>query len=223
MKRCYLLIFLFLWLSNLSQAQITMGFNFNYTQPLKDYDRNLEKDPKGFSFILFAPLQKLEGIKVGAEVGVSMYANEQYSMQLVNSTGSEEVYLVDEEDCFFRYNALMRYFPVRAKIVNPYLEAAVGGVSFFSTQSLSDELTDFYETKTKFHGTALNLAIGTGVIIKLADHFAVDMRVQANSGTNTFYRSVESSEEDLKRNLNYGRSQSATDHINYSLGITFGF
>ena len=227
MNKCYAIIlvplFFIFSFSNITSAQVKFAVNFNYTQALKKYKDNLTKNPMGFILNAFAPIQQIEGIYAGGELGVSMYANEKYFLALTDGDLAGETIEIDEEDCFFRYGAFLRFFPMEAKSIHPYLETSLGGVSFFSTRMADEVYADYFESETTFHGTSLNIAIATGVIIKLSNAIAIDMKVQANNGSKTFYRAVDSTDASLRRGLDYGRQSSSTDHINYSLGILFGF
>ena len=210
-------------LSNNTFAQVNFGINFNYTQPVKTYKDNLSKNPMGFMLDAFVPIQQIKGIYVGGELGVSMYANEKYFLELQEGELAGEMIEIDEEDCFFRYGLFIRYLPIEGKKINPYLETSLGAVSFFSTRMADEEYDNYFKSETTFHGTSLNIALATGVIVRLSDLVSIDMKVQANNGSKTYYRSVDSADASLSRSLDYGRQSSSTNHFNYSLGILFGF
>ncbi len=208
---------------SIANAQVAFGFGYNYTKPLQEYNENLEKDPKGVSInVLYNPA-KLKNVYVGAEVGVSMYANDSYYLALRDSEGNDLTAEIDEEDCFFSYNALLRYFPSKDKLVNPYIESRIGAISFFSTSMAEEGFQDLYDSKTAFHGTALNFGIGGGAVFDISYNLAIDVNATFNRGQHTFYRSIEESDINYRRNLDYGRHESKTNNLNFKIGILFGF
>jgi len=213
---------LFFYLAK-AEAQVAMGMHYNITQPLSDYQNNLHTNPKGFSFSMMNAVGKSEVLFMGGELGVSMYANEDYLLEVENEYNELESIDISEEDCYLRYNAFLRYIPFRHKVLSPYAEVSLGGVSFFSTQIVDEGFEDFFDNQTKFHGTAFNLSAGAGLMVKLSEYVALDMAVLANRGQKTHYRSISPSDINLKKTLDDGRHESFTHHVNYRLGFVFGF
>jgi len=206
-----------------AEAQVSMGMHYNITQPLNDYENNLHQNPKGFSFSMMNALGKSEVLFLGGEMGVSMYANESYLLEIENEYNELESIDITEEDCYLRYNAFLRYIPFNHKVVSPYAEISLGGVSFFSTQIVDEGFEDYFDNQTKFHGTAFNLSGGAGLLVRLSQYVALDVAVMANRGQKTHYRSIAPSDANLKRTLEDGRHESFTHHVNYRFGFVFGF
>ncbi len=206
-----------------AEAQVSMGMHYNITQPLSDYENNLHENPKGFSFSMMNAIGKSEVLFLGGEIGVSMYANESYFLEIENGSNGLESIDISEEDCYLRYNTFLRFVPLKDKIVSPYAEVSLGGVSFFSTQIVDEGYEELFDNQTKFHGTAFNLSGGAGLMVKLSNYLALDVAVLANRGQKTHYRSIAPSDLNLKRTLEEGRHESFTHHVNFRMGFVFGF
>ena len=222
MKKLYTALFVVLCLCAFNTdllAQWNIGLNFNYTTPLDQYDQNLAKDPKGFSMnTLYSPF-KGRHLMVGAELGISMYANDEYD---IITSGGEEIQ-IDEEDCFLSYHALLRYQLAPGQLFNPYVEGRLGGVSFFSTRMAEEGAEEYFESETSFHGTAFNMSVGGGLALNVGPNVAIDLGVSLNRGAKTDYRSIEAGDASLRRSLDYGVHKSYTHCMNYRLGILLGF
>ncbi len=219
----FTLVFLFLF-AQATTAQVSFGFGFNYTQALKEYQENLHKNPKGLSVNMLYKHHKLPNFRFGLEGGVSMYANDSYTMSWEDESGETHFSEIDEEDCFFSYNANIKYFLVGdQKRVNPYLDARLGAVSFFSTRLSEDAPEALFDDKTHFHGTALMYGVGGGIVARIWQAISLDINVVANRGSHTDYRSIAADDANIKRDLDYGRKESYTPNINYKVGILFGF
>lgn len=223
MKLFFLVLGIFCLHSLTCTGQILFGIHFNLSQPLKEYNANLYKRPMGISLDLMHQTKKLAHFYVGGEVGVSMYANEEFNVEINEGDLAGEVFEVSEEDCFVRYQLLARYIAFRDNWFHPYVEAQLGGLSFFSSSHADDKYSNYFKSNTTFHGTALNLAAGGGVLIKTNSCVSFDFSVLANRGTRTFYRSVAPGGEQARRALDDGRKESATHHLNYQAGVVFNY
>lgn len=219
----YLFILLFMCSVTFVNAQISGGINFNYTQALKSFDTNLEKNPMGISLNLFITPLKDKRFQLGAELGVAMYANDAFSMGIEEGELAGETFKIEEEDCFLSYHLNARYYLHNNKLINPYMEARIGGMSFFSSQLTDEKYQDYFEDNTTFHGTSLIGGIGGGAVIRLGSRLAMDMSIIASTGTRAKYRSIEPDAAELRRSLDYGQQESSIHNLNYKLGILFGF
>lgn len=224
LPRILFLGFFSFFLSTAGLAQLSFGVHYNISKPLQEYAANLHKNPQGISVSFLHKSPKRGNLLLGGELGVSMYANEKYSIELTEGDLAGQSMPIYEEDCYFRYNALARYVLVENRGLRPYLEAHLGGVSYFSTRLADDEFVDYFENVTKFHGTALNLGLGLGVLIKINSCLGIDLAMSANRGSKALYRSVvQADTNNLRLSLNDGSYTSATHHLNFRLGTKFGF
>ncbi len=219
MKKNYPFIFTILCFLALQiptvEGQIAFGFYGNVANPTGELSDNIKK-PVGLSFDIMTPIKKIPGLYLGGEFGVSMYANDTYLM----AKGDTEVIEVDEEDCFIAYHATAKYFPIKKKaLFNPYLEAKVGGLSYFSTIMADD---DDFDSQTSFHGSAFNAGLGAGLIIKAFKNLSFNSSVIYSIGSNADYRTIDKSDT-VKKGLHEGLKNADTNFINYKLGILFGF
>ena len=198
------------------QGQAAFGFNVNVASPKGELSNNI-KHPAGISFDVLIPIKKIRGLYVGGEFGVSMYANDSY---LLSNADETDVFEVDEEDCFLAYHATAKYFPLKKRgLFNPYLEAKVGGLSYFST-IMSDE--EDFDSQTSFHGSAFNAGLGGGLVIKAFRNLSFNSSVIYSVGSRANYRMIDKKDE-VKKGLNEGIKNAETNYINFKLGILFGF
>ena len=202
------------FLNNLS-AQSAFGFNFNVATPQGVYAENVTT-PMGFSLNYLHNNNKIKGLYYGVEFGVSMYASDEYDYDF-NGKSIE----LSEEDCYLSYAGLVRYQFRNQKLLNPYVEGRVGGISYFSTIMSNDE--DF-EDDTKFYGSSFSFGLGGGLAIHLCEYMALDLGITKAYGLDTNYRSVEkTAAADLKGDLDAGIKSSRTDFLNFKVGVLFGF
>jgi len=225
-KRYTQFLFILLLMCSVSfvNAQIYGGANFNYTQALKTFNQNLVKNPMGISFNAFTSPFKNKKLQVGIEFGVAMYANDAFSVEIDEGELAGETFKIEEEDCFLSYTLNARYYLSNDKLINPYVEGRVGGMSFFSSQLTEEKYQDYFEDNTTFHGTSFISGFGIGTVVRLGQTVALDMSVLAINGTKADYRSIEPEEDaDLRRSLDYGQKESNINNLNFKLGILFGF
>ena len=64
-----------------TNAQSVVGINFVYNEALKEYKHNINSSPLGISFIGLYAIPE-SNFSVGAELGISMFANEEYTKDL---------------------------------------------------------------------------------------------------------------------------------------------
>ncbi len=206
-----------------SKAQSFMGIQFNYMQPLADYSQNLDANPAGIGFNYMFKPAIFKKLYVGTQIGVSMYATDNYTETVQIGEDNSLDIKVDEEDCFFSYNLLTRYYLSEGKLISPYVEAHAGGLSFFSTKMTDEEFDEHFDNSTTFHGTALQLGLGGGLAVHIVDNLWIDLNVIYNSGSRTNYRNISSADAVYRSNPSLGKFESYTNNLNYSLGVQFGF
>ena len=218
-----LILLLFSVMTFQTKAQNYIGLQFNYMQPLNEYGQNLESHPVGFGLsYLFKP-KLFNKFYVGAQFGVSMYATDSYTESKTIENNQIIDIKIDEEDCFFSYSLTGRYYLVEEKFLNPYLEARIGGLSFFSTKMTDEEYDEYFDNSTTFHGTSFQLGLGGGLSVHVADYLWVDLNVIYNQGGHADYRNISSTDAAYRLNPSLGKFDSFTDNVNYSLGVQFGF
>lgn len=224
MNKLPLLILICLSLLSLrTEAQNYMGIQFNYMQPLDEYKQNLDVHPKGIGLnYLFKP-QIFKKMYIGAQIGISMYATDTYFESVDFGDGSFQDIEVEEEDCFFSYNLVGRYYLVEDKLLNPYLEARFGGLSFFSTKMTDEEYDEHYDNSTSFYGTSLQLGLGGGLSYHVVDNFWIDFNVIYNRGSRADYRNIGAADVTYRVDTDLGKFESYVHNVNYSLGVQFGF
>ncbi len=218
MKKTILLAILALvigpFFSHLS-AQSAFGFNFNMASPQGNYAENVTR-PMGVTINYLKNNQKIKGLYYGVEFGVAMYASDEYDYDYQGKTIE-----LSEEDCYLSYAGVVRYHFRDQKILNPYVEGRVGGISYFSTLMSND--IDF-EDQNKFYGSTFSYGFGGGVAVRLCEKVALDVGLTKAYGLNTNYRSVEKTDlADLKGDLDAGVKSSRTDYLNLKVGVLFGF
>lgn len=206
-----------------SKAQSFMGIHFNYMQPLDDYKQNLDVHPKGIGLDFMFKPKIFKKMYVGAQIGVSMYATDTYMESVKVKNNNFQDIEIEEEDCFFSYNLTGRYYLVEDKLLNPYLEARIGGLSFFSTKMTEEEYDEYYDNSTSFYGTSLQLGIGGGLSYHIVDNFWIDLNIIYNRGSRTDYRNIGATDVAYNVNRDLGKFESYVHNVNYSLGVQFGF
>lgn len=218
MKKTILLAILALVIGpflNILSAQSAFGFNFNVASPQGAYAENVTR-PMGVTVNFLKNNQKIKGLYYGVEVGVSMYAADKYDHDFEGKTIE-----LSEEDCYLSYAAVVRYHFRNQKILNPYVEGRVGGISYFSTLMSNEK--DF-EDQNKFYGSSFSYGFGGGVAVRLCEQISLDLGLTKAFGLDTNYRSVEkTAPADLKGDLDAGIKSSRTDFLNFKIGVLFGF
>lgn len=204
-------------------AQSYLGIEFNYMQPLHEYGKNLEVHPKGFGLSYMYKPQIFQKFYIGAQLGVSMYATDSYNESVRNKENERVNIEINEEDCFVSYGLIGRYFLIEDRLINPYIEARLGGLSFFSTKMTDDEHDEYFENSTTFYGTTIQLGLGGGFSYHVKDNLWIDLNMVYNRGGRADYRNIGASDAVHRANAELGKFESYTDNFNYSLGVLFGF
>lgn len=214
----------------LSIAQSVGGINFVYNDALKEYKHNIKQSPLGISFIgLYAiPESKFS---VGAELGVSMFANEEYTKDLTEEGYAGAMVNVYEEDCYVSYHAVTRYTLTNTGTLYPYLEGKLGGISFFNDKvyekPYGPNAPKKFKDKTAFLGTSFQYGIGGGMLLQLnqifpsvTEQILFDFSFAIFNGSTANYRSVNYTEE-IVRSSNDVEYTSKTNNIAYKFGVLF--
>ncbi len=220
-----LTLFFAISLSTTALAQDAVGVYASVFKPLADYDRNLDKNPVGLTFNGLKQM-KNERLRLGGELGVAMYANRQYSYELVDEGYPGEFVDVDEEDCFLTVHGVARYTLLDNGILTTYAEAKAGISSFFSSRIALEQYSHFRD-QTRFHGTAVNTSVGAGINIDVKRLFTgsdsfnpimLDFTTTVNSGSRARYRNM-NADDLLVTSVSHGNYRSLTNNIQYKIGI----
>jgi len=223
--KCLPLIALLLIASFQLQAQVSLGINAKVYDPTGAFNHNIDRPPGGIS--ISSVYQKEESrLSWGGELGVAMYANERYLLDLSDHGYPGESVEVDEEDCFWTLHGFARYDLIKETNFKTFAEARIGMTTFFSSR-LALEDNPRINDEFKFHGTAFNTGIGGGIAINPAGIFSkspgrfwIEIAALYNSGSNTQYRHISES-VNSQLNLEDGRYRSLTNYIDYRLGFMF--
>jgi hypothetical protein len=222
MKKLSLLFLLITAIAVGTQAQGMLGVNLKVYQTKGDFNKNVNAVPFGISFNYLHRLRESK-LSVGAELGVAMYANNQYDYELPSGGNVR----VDEEDCFWTLHADVRYYFYEIPGLKAYAQGRVGMTTFFSSRTPVELTSEFRET-FEFHGTAFNVGAGGGVLINFGTLFnkekkpgmvSLDLGASIHSGSKTDYRFMQ--EGSQSSTLDDGTYQSVTNYIDYRLGVIF--
>ena len=205
-----------------AQAQSMYGINLKIYETKGDFNKNVQAVPVGLSFNYLYHIKESK-FSIGAELGVAMYANNQYDYDLP-SGGTVRV---DEEDCFWTLHADARYYFYQIPALKAYAVGRVGMTTFFSSRTPVEVTSEFTES-FEFHGTAFNVGVGGGVLINFGGLFNkekqqsnanLDLGASLHSGSKTGYRYMP--EGSQSATLDDGSYQSVTNYIDYRIGIIF--
>lgn len=221
-KKCLLILAFLLIFTQFSFGQsATLGVYFNSTQATGQFNENIEKNPTG---ILLNGMYNITDSRfsVGGELGVSMYSNRDYTIE----SNGENV-KIHEEDCYYSGKAFVRYNLRKGKTINPFVAGKVGFSTFFSDM-VAEEETDAFEDRFVSHGTSFNSCFGLGVQFDLGKIFnfethkpiCFELSANRNYGSNSAYRDIKSNPEATK-NIENGKFESKTSHVDLHFGITF--
>ena len=203
-------------------AQGVFGFNVKVYQTKGDFNKNVQAVPVGISlnYLYHIPDSKFT---VGGELGVAMYANNQYDYALPSGGTTR----IDEEDCFWNFHVDGRYYFYQVPAMKAYAQGRIGMTTFFSSRIALDPTAEF-EDSFEFHGTAFNVGLGGGVLINFGAMFSkdktqgnvnLDLGASVHSGTKTDYRYMAEGSQSVS--LNAGTYQSVTNYIVYRIGVIF--
>lgn len=235
MKRNFLILILVLFISKVSaqESRFSMAAYITVDQALQSYGDNVETNPSGLTI---AGLYRIPNSKVsvGIDVGVAMYSNQRYVLDLSDMGYSESSAHIEEEDCYLSYNAFLRYSLKDFGPITPYGELRLGGSSFFSDKQYSKlsgpNAPETIEPEFDFHGTSFRAGIGGGVLINLGwlkkeprrSLISIDLGVSANNGSNTTYRSLIES-KNIPNRFEEGFYNTKTNSVLYRIGAVMRF
>jgi len=197
-----------------------LGINIKAYETKADFNRNVNKLPAGISFNY---LRSTAGpISFGGEVGVAMYSNDSYDIQIDGQNVE-----IQEEDCFFTFHAYARYTIAESNWNQVYLEGRMGATMFFSS-SMAVEYDSEYDDKFDVHGTAFNTGLGGGIMIRPASifdkendysNFWINLGANFMRGSETEYRMAP--ENPSISTFEDGHHRSLTHYVGYRLGFVF--
>ena len=222
----HLLIILFVFAVMSISAQKSMNFQYLHTIPVGDFQENLMHRPSGIAFeFMFSPT-KVKNLQLGASLSVSMYQNENHSGDIAISSTQNAYVATNEDDCFYTYQGIGRYFLSNQQSrLRPYFQGQLGGATFFSTLSLTEDPEGAFTEDTRSHGTALLAGIGGGIAFKVYDAFYIDASMTYNESSVTNYRT--SPESDIgaqyRIDLSSHQERSKVNHLALKLGMNMLF
>jgi hypothetical protein len=217
---------LFLFVAISISAQKSMNFQYLHTIPVGEFQDNLMHRPSGIAFeFMFSPT-KVRNLQLGASFSVSMYQNEDHSGEIAISSTQNAYVATNEDDCFYTYQGIARYYlSNQGSRLRPYLQGQIGGATFFSTLSLTEDPEDAFVEDTRSHGSAFLGGAGVGIAIKIHDTFYLDTSLTYNESSVTNYRtSPESSPSAQYRiDLSSHQERSKVNHLAVKLGMNMLF
>ena len=228
MIRCIVLSVFVVCLSFVNLAsQTNIGFYYNHTLPFGEFADNADDQIGGFMVTtLFRPT-KNNRLAVGGELGVSMYANDDFEYFISEGDQQGRYVQVNQDDCFFQYGATARYHLTdlaEQKVINPYFESRLGGVSFFSTLAEGEECEVDYHSETELHGTSFYAGAGAGILFHINNYWEIDLNVIYNNSSRAVYRHIPDPEDvNYRLELTDHMYKSRTDHLSIRLGMLMGF
>jgi len=202
-------------------AQFSLGANIKVYQPVGDFNQHLGTMPVGISFSAIKRTQSR--FSFGGELGVAMYAAGDYDYDLAAYGRPGESIEVYEDNCFWTVHAFTRYSLFKTNVVEGYAEGRVGITTFFTNQMALEE-NSYFDSKTRFHGTAFNSGLGSGLSINPKRMFSesvgsawIDLGVNLNSGSNSSYRNAPAISQ--KYSIEEGIFESLTSYVGYRIGV----
>jgi len=216
------IILLFL-LSGSLLGQKYFGVSYKYFNPSGDFEQNVDNDMHGIAVNMLLPLKDRSRWYIGGEIGVAMYANEEYTYQL-NSGATIDL---AEEDCFWTLHGEVRYMVYQSPFIKTYLAGRLGITNFFSTIIPIKDNTGF-RSRTNSHGTAFNAGLGAGIILNPGKLFNgteggwnIETGVNFHSGSKTSYRYMPESQQSIV--LDDGKYYSLTNYTELRIALLFQF
>lgn len=225
-------IILAISIHSINAQKWSVGMNFFYDEALQDYDKNLDSNPLGVSFVGLYNIPNSR-LSIGADIGVAMYYSDTYWEDLSERGHSEALAEVYEEDCYFTYNAIARYDMAYLGPITPYVEVKIGGASYFTSKDYNDfsgsNAPNSINSDFDVHGTSLKTGAGAGLVFNFGmmksepyrSLVSIDLGAIINNGTRTDYRSIRPSDTPIANSDNYYNSK--TNNVVYRVGVLFNF
>ena len=222
-----LLLSIFLVLGSLSLfAQKSLNFHYLHTIPVGEFKDNLMHRPSGIAFeYMFSPI-KDKKLQIGASFSVSMYQNEDHTGEIALSSTEKAYVETNEDDCFYTYQGIARYYITdQSKFFRPYVQGQIGGATFFSSLTLTDDPEDAFVGETRTHGSTLLTGLGGGFAFKVYDTFFIDTSLTYNTSGQTNYRTSPESDTGAQYRIDLSSHQqkSRVNHLAFKLGLNMLF
>ncbi len=222
----YLLSILFVFAAMSISAQKSMNFQYLHTIPVGAFQDNLMHRPSGIAFeYLFSPA-KVKSLQLGAAFSVSMYQNEDHSGEIAVSSSQSAYVATNEDDCFYTYQGIARYYlSDQESFLRPYIQGQLGGATFFSTLTLTEDPEEAFASDTRSHGTAWLAGLGGGLAFKVCDLFYLDASMTYNESSVTNYRTSPESNPgaQYRIDLQSHQNRSKVNHLALKLGMNMLF
>ena len=203
-----------------------MNFQYLHTRPTGELQDNLMHRPSGIAFeYLFSPT-KIENLQLGASISVSMYQNENHSGEIAISSTQDAYVATNEDDCFYTFQGIARfYLSDQQKLFRPYFQGQLGGATFFSTLTLTEDPEQAFSEENRSHGTAILAGLGGGIAIKVYDGFYLDANLVYNESSTTNYRTSPESDSGAQYRIDLSSHQerSKVNHLALKLGMNMLF
>lgn len=217
----------FLFLSLYSFGQSGMSFHYLHTLPIGDYKENLLHNPSGLSLDYFKHPFENKKLQIGISASVSMYQNEDFEGDM-NVSEFKRVYVkTNEDDCLYTYQGFIRYhLNDESHKLRPYVQTQLGGVTYFSTLTIHEDLSDNnYKGSNTNHGTTYLLGTGGGLSFFIYEALSIDLSVNYNKTGETTYRTSPDITKDVLYRIDLKRYMrtSKVDHIALKLGLNMIF
>ena len=208
-------------------AQRSMNFHYLHTIPVGEFQDNLMHRPGGIAVdFMMSPLKKDKKLHIGASFSVSMYQNEDHTGVIMLNSNEEAKIEINEDDCFFTYQGIARYYMTKQNsCIRPYLQAQVGGATFFSSLTPLEDYSETLESETRIHGTTFLTGLGGGLAIRIFDSLYFDANLIYNTSGQTTYRASPQSDPTIQYrvNLDSHRNTSKVNHLAMKLGVNMVF
>lgn len=221
-----LLSILFIFGSLSLWAQKSMNFQYLHTIPIGEFQDNLMHRPSGIAFeYMMSPL-KDKKLQIGASVSVSMYQNEDHTGEIAISSTENAYVETNEDDCFYTYQGVARYyFTEEQKFIRPYVQGLVGGATFFSSLSFTENPENAFDAETRTHGSTLLTGVGGGLAFRIFDGAYMDASLTYNASGQTTYRASPESDSSIQYRVDLGSHQntSRVNHLALKIGLNMLF
>lgn len=218
--------FLFVLSTFALYGQRSLNFHYLHTIPLGEFEDNLMHRPSGIAFeYMISPL-KNQKFQFGAAFSVSMYQNEDHSGDVSIDEYQKAYVETNEDDCFYTYQGIARYYITDPqKFIRPYVQGQIGGATFFSSLTLTEDSEEAFSADNRTHGSTLLTGLGGGMAIRLLDVLYLDASLTYNSSGQTTYRSSPESNPAAQYRLDLSSHQntSKVNHLALKVGMNIVF
>ncbi len=225
MKQVLTFIIFFSFIAN-SISQSSMSFYYVHALPQGLYQDNLQHQPSGIALEYMRDIKQVNRLQLGGYINVAMYQNEDFEGQ-TNVSQFQRAYVeTNEDDCYYIYQAVLRYFLNDTKsFMTPYVQLQAGGTTFFSNLAVTEAPGDSLESATRHHGTTWLAGLSAGTLVYINEAISAHLSMGYNFSGNTEYRSTpELDDLALYRvSLDEHLVESKVEHISVQVGFYMGF